>query len=647
MVEIRLGYDRGACSKCGDTSRVLGVPCGTCGAPPGAAEVNVQVQRRRRFSGRVRAVLMEGPPPEEVYAISYGVLGAMFRRVGDDLTDLLATLSRASHATTAFADAEEVAAAARRVSATSVALEHLGRERPARSTVDHLRRLSAQNRAILMAYLDALDARTPLEAQGLAVAAQTRIDESSARLDDLNRIRDAAAVLEEDSEPQTALERLFGALAVLYPGRRITQLEALGRVRFEELTGLPGASGTGVGTLGMDLVAKAHLDPSRFVDVLAHLAKLLAADPPPAQAVFADHQVRLGIRRALDLSLEAYAQIALLFPRVGSDDAALRQVLKLYKNMFEDVMAPLAAALLAATGAAAKPYGRLIQEDAAELARRVDAASALDSVLEGVVSGYRNAESHGAHSYSLEGSEVVFSLRTFAERVPVEVLLNDCFALIESVMAIQLAMSNQLALLGYVDHQPDDLGMFQPSPRQLAELLLKDQGIAVIALEDEGDQWTVTVRDQPPPVTAIAGGLETVAPPPVHRFLIRNEVQGRVTVIEIDRGALREALDCDGDAAWATVVALAGTTRDGERALTGRSLRRAVAAIGVAALGRRNIDRIPRLRRLRALALAQGDQEAADLAVAAMRAIRLGGEAETARRPEWQAWIGDGDLTML
>lgn len=590
---------------------------------------------------------MEDPPPEGAHATSYGVLAAMFRRVGDDLTDLLAALSRASHATTAFADAEEVAAVARRVSATALALEHLGRERPARSTVDHLRRLSAQNRAILVAYLEALDAGTPLEAQGLAVAAQARIDESSARLDDLNRFRDAAAVLEEDSEPRTALERLFGALAMLYPGARITQLEALGRARFEELTGVPGASGTGVGALGMDLVASAHLDPSRFVDVLAHIAKLLAADPPGARAVFADPQVRLGTRRALDVSLEAYAQIALLFPRVGSDDAALRQVLKLYKSMFEDVMAPLAATLLAATGAATKPYGRLIQEDAAELARRVNAASALESVLEGVVPGYRNAESHGAHSYSFEGSEVAFSLRTFAKRVPVEVLLNDCFALIESVMAIQLAISNQLALLGHVDHQPDNLGMFQPSPRQLAELLLKDQGVAVLAFEDEGDQWSVAVRDQPSPLTAVAGGLETVAPPTVHRLLIRNEVQGRVTAIEIERGALREALDCDGEAAWATVVALMGTTRDGEPALTGRSLRRAVAAMGVEALVRRNLDRIPRLRRLRALALAQGDEEAADLAVAAMRAIRLGGESETARRPEWQAWIGDGDLTML
>ncbi|WP_159807534.1 hypothetical protein [Cellulomonas citrea] len=647
MVVIKLSYDKIRCGRCGDPERIYGLPCVTCGAPAGPSEVNQQVQRRKRLGAKLRSALTADsqvvPEPEPLYAL----VSTFRQRIGDEFDQFLNGLAQASSMAEPFSDESVLVPAVRRIAETRAKLRSIDGRRPLLVQLEILRRLNHQTEGICKSYLAALEASSPIEAQRHAEKAQSEIDQLTDGLAVFNRTRSAADALEGEGDLGGTLERLFEALRELYPGLKMTELDTLGRARFSEITGVEAVLGTGTATLGAELAAAVHLDPKRFRRVLGLVAGLMHDNQEAFAAVVSDEHVRRDVRGATTLALEAYAQLALLIPSAPTEEAAFRQIIKLYKNLFEDVMAPLVAVMLLTTGTATKPYGKLISEDAADIARRALAADRLKYTLAGVQPGYRNAESHGGNSYHLEGGEAVFELRAFGTRVAIDVVVDDCFALVESLLALQVAINNEISLLGYDDHQPDDLGYFQPSKQQLVEFLLRDQHIVADGVDLSLEVWTLRLREQPAPLLAIAGGLDGQAPDAVRRFVVENVVSGLRQVLEIDRAALQEMLSIDeGERAWRSIVALAGCQLDGRPLLDGGTLRCAVAAVGIEALIGNRLDRIPRLRRVRELAARSGDGEAAGLLVAAIRGLRDDRALEVARRPEWQAWLKRDGLTL-
>ncbi|MCG2799896.1 MAG: hypothetical protein L6367_15340 [Cellulomonas sp.] len=647
MVVIKLGYDKIRCSRCRDPERIYGLACATCGAPAGPSEVNQQVQRRRRLAARLRLVLAADSrvttPPEPLYSLVISLRA----RVGDELDGLLTALAQASSLPEPFSDEVMLVEAVQRIVETREALHSTEGLRPLRVQLELLRRLNHVTQRICQSYLAALEAPSPIQAQGHAEKAQFEIDQLTDELAEYSRAQAAAGVLESDGDLGGTVARLFAALNEIYPGLNVTELDALGRTRFGEITGVQAVLGTGIATLGAELASAVHLDPERFRGALRTVAQLVHGDRRAFASVVSDEGVRRDVRGAMSLGLEAYAQLALLIPAAPTEEAAFRQIMKLYKNLFEDVMAPLVAVMLLATGGATRPYEKLMAEDAAEVARRALATDNLGTTLAGIQPGYRNAESHGGKTYHLEGSEAVFKLRTFSTRVAVEVVVDDCFALVESLLALQVAVNNGISLLGYDDHQPKDLGYFQPTRRQLIEFLLRDQRIVAETLDLSAEAWALCLREQPPPLFAIAGGLDAHAPDSVRTFVVENQVGGVRRLLEIDRAAVQEMLSIDeAEPTWRTIVGLAGCQLDGQLLLSGDTLRCAIAAMGVEALVGNRLDRIPRLRRLRDAAARSGDAEAAGLAVAAIRGLRDCRTREVARRPEWQAWLKIGALTL-
>ncbi|WP_152667277.1 hypothetical protein [Cellulomonas sp. FA1] len=567
--------------------------------------------------------------------------------MASDFDGLLAALKQSSSQSNPFADGTLLAKAVRAVVLTRQRLSVANPLRPHLSQLVLLRETGRLTEEMCGAYLLALEAPSPVEAQRCAESAQACIDQIASGLAEHNRVLAAAELLEEEGDLGSVTSRLFAALKALHPGLRVTELDELGRGRFKEITRVDAVVGTGAGVLAAEMVATVHLDAMRFRSVLS-AAVSLAHDAGSrfAEAV-ADEVVRRDVGRAGAHGLEAYAQMALLIPIAPSEDAALRQVMKLYKNLFEDVMAPLVSVMLLASGEVTKPYARLIAEDATEIARRAAASPVVGPLLAGAEPGYRNAEGHGAKTYRLEGGDVAFELRSFSGRVPVDTLIDDSFALVESLLALQLAITNAVSALGYEDHQPADLGYFQPSPVQVVEFLLEDQGIFVERLELSGQAWELRLRNQPPPLFAIAVGLDPHAPDSVQRFVIVNRVDGQERTLQIDRRVIAEFLAIDeAESTWRTIVGLARCDVGGAAMLSGDALRCAIAATGVEALLGNRLDRVPRLRWLRGIAMRMGDAAAAELSVAAIRALREGRVAEVVRRPEWQAWLALGAVDL-
>jgi hypothetical protein len=142
--------------------------------------------------------------------------------------------------------------------------------------------------------------------------------------------------------------------------------------------------------------------------------------------------------------MNAYAKYLAILRHPVDDLASLKELLALYANLFEDAAAPLWAALLKLAQRSAKSYEMLLSEDAAELLRRVSAVPEIRRFSVGAVKDYRNAASHG-HTFELEDETIVFRLRTFQQRVPISRFLDDAFAIIESVCAVQLVIDGFLA----------------------------------------------------------------------------------------------------------------------------------------------------------------------------------------------------------
>ncbi|MCB2174305.1 MAG: hypothetical protein KQH57_00715 [Actinomycetales bacterium] len=645
MTAIRLGYDKVRCDRCGDRERVLGIPCATCGDSPGPSEVNHQVQRRRRLVAALRTELESVPAAGDDE--EWRSLADLGTRVASDFDGLLAALKQSSLQSEPFADGTLLAKAVRAVAQTRQRLSAANPLRPHLSQLELLRDTGRLTEEMCVAYLLALEAPSPVEAQRHADAAQECIDQIASRLAEYNRVMAAAGLLEEEGDLGSATSRLFGALKALHPGLRVTELDELGRGRFKEITRVDAVVGTGAGVLAAEMVATVHLDATRFRSALSAAASLAHDAGSRFAEIVAEEVVRSDIRRAAVHGLEAYAQLALLIRIAPSEDAALRQVMKLYRNLFEDVMAPLVSVMLLASGEVTKPYAKLIAEDATEIARRAAASQVVGPLLAGAEPTYRNAEGHGAKTYRLEGNDVVFELRSFAGRVPVDTVLDDSFALVESLLALQLAIVNAVSVLGYEDHEPADLGYFQPSAVQMVEFLLEDQQISVERLEFSEEAWELGLRDQPPPLFAIAVGLDPHAPDSVRRFVIANHGEGQERTLVIDRRVVAEFLAVDeSEPTWRTIVGLARCDVDGAPMLSGDALRCAIAATGVEALVGNRLDRVPRLRWLRGIAMRMGDAAAAELSVAAIRALREGRVAEVARRPEWQAWLALGGVNL-
>jgi len=126
-----------------------------------------------------------------------------------------------------------------------------------------------------------------------------------------------------------------------------------------------------------------------------------------------------------------------------------------------------------------------------------------------------------------------------------------------------------------------------------------------------------------------------------------NRVDGQERTLVIDRSVVAKFLAIDeSEPTWRTIVGLARCDIDGAPMLSGDTLRCAIAATGVEALVGNRVDRVPRLRSLRGIAMRMGDAAAADLSVAAIRAIREGRVVDVARRPEWQAWLALGGVNL-
>lgn len=637
-MEFTLGFDRVVCRRCGDPERILGIPCASCGAKAGASEMNVQVQQRRRA---VATAMREAAdtPVRSVEMPPLVLAAATIRaRQGEELDALMKAIAAVAAARKGAA--QELGLALASIAETRRLLEQFQGRRPLVSRLASLRERSAALAAIAAEYLEALTADTPLVAQDAVDQAQREIDRAVASIDRYEAVQEAGRALEGDGELAGAVERLISVLLAQHDGTSIPELDEAGRRRLAEVTGGEAAATAGVTFLAQELSASVYLDTATWGATLAAAARAIATNREGFAAVFADSRVRDDFQRASSLWMEAYAQATLLTRAGTTSEGLVRQLVKLYGALIEDLVAPLGSLMLVGTSPSTREYARLMRLDATEVARLAHEAAELAGVFRPVEKGYRHAAGHGGHVYRLNGNYVEFSLRSFSKTVHWEELFDDVLTLTEMVAGIHLALDNALLLSGYTDHRPTDLGLYQPSIETIVRFGLEAHGMSLHSLRLEGSRLELEVLGGGPPTFGIAAAALAVAPANVEFASVIHRWSGATRNLEVSRQTLRDFADAEVKGSlWQTVVGSHGARVDGERWLAGGRLRAAVAAIGFDALRADDVARVPQLRRLRAWAEEAQDRPGAELLTETIRALRAGGVAILKDRQVWREWL--------
>lgn len=635
-MEFTLGFDRVTCRRCGDPERILGVPCASCGATAAASEVNLQVQDRQRAVGIARRAAAEKPKPPVDLPPLVVAAPTIWARQGEELDALMKAI--AAVAAARGGAAHELGLVLASIAETRQLLERFEARRPLVSRLASLRERSAALAAIAGEYLAALTADTPLGAQKAADKAQREIDRAVASIDRYEALQEAGRALEGDGELDGAVERLISVLLAQHPGASIPDLDEVGRRRLAEVVGGDAAATAGVTFLAQELAASVHLDSARWAATLVGAAQVIAMNREGFAAAFADPRVRDDFQRASSLWMEAYAQAALLTRAGTTSEGIVRQLVKLYGTLVEDLVAPLGCLMLAGTDPGSREYAHLMQQDATKVALLAQETPALAGVFRRVEKGYRHAAMHGGHVYRLNGGYVEFSLRSFSATVHWEDLFDQVLGLTEMVAAVHLALDNALLLRGYTDHRPTGLGFYQPSIEMLVRFGLEAHGMSLESLELREGSLELCVAGGGPPTLRIAAACLAVAPD-VNVVSVTHRFGGTVRRLVVDRQGLDDYNSAESHGpVWQAVVAARAARVDGEPWLSGPRLRAAVAATGWEALSCADLSCVPRLRLLRRWAQEAGDPAAAQLVTDIIRAVRVEDVRSLKTRPVWMAW---------
>ncbi|MDN3905782.1 hypothetical protein [Arthrobacter sp. YD2] len=643
-VEFRLGYSKIQCARCGDPSRIYGVPCPTCGAPPGPSEVNSLVVSRKKLASACLKILETRAARVPMDGF-YKAYRREFSEVESVFSGTLKALEAAAQSPPAQQSIHSLKSQLKKLAETRDRLDSYEERRPHIAQLSMLRRTMHHTEQMTRAYLQAFAAPTPWEAKALGSTAQTHIDAAAAVMADATLHNRAVELMASATELNQTFPSVLSALEVLHPGQTLTELESKGQSRYLQVSGGSATAGTGLSYLIFQLLADAHLSPERFSRVIRGTTTLLAA----RHQVLADHLAKDNVVRDLHAAkqraLEGHAQANLMLSMDLDDEAVFRQMLKLYWVMFEEVGIPIMATMLKISGVD-RSYDSLMTDDAGELARRIASNKSLNPLFYGLNKNFRNAASHG-HTFRLERDLAVFELRTFTEKIPVEVVIDACFSLMESVYGIQLALDTEISKLGVEGHQLKHAGPFQPDDLDIAAVIIRGMGIDIKESEFRQATWVLKAEGEIRSLTGLAKTMSKIAPGHIESLDIGDTKAG------IDRRLCMpvKAISCfrakDGEELIKDLVALMLDWRENDGSfLVGPRLRCAIGSIGVLALQRDDVYAIPLLRRLRTKADGSNDLEASEAINRVIRAIRIKSEPRGSLIASIQPWI-DGDLLAL
>lgn len=617
---INITFKAVECPRC-HIPRVATQPCPDCGMRPDPREADPIHQRRVALVAAVLAALDAPALADEALELSEAMGEA-----ADLPRALLEGLAKASPE---YPNPAQLIDAVVRLRQLREWAAH-DAPRPWRNHKRDFRDLLQFVEHSVRKFLDAFRARTPLEAQRLAAAAQRDLDAAAASAVAISERLDAVASLADTGRHNwlDALSRVATGLALRSSGEPLLTVAAAAEADIKDLTGATTVSpGTALSAALLIAPARGFYDYENTKKITLECLTLLRTDANRFRALAASRMWRESEARARQLALEAVdSLLVVLDAEALTSRQAVRSLLLHIQDTVEGPVRHLAATLIAVrTG---EPYDDLVTAYPTALLSRLASlggaafAAGFDATL-------RNASAHLDFDVDELQEEIVLSVRKNPRRMSMSGFGDALLAVAEAASAAAVSVAIAADELD-IDLPTPDLTDFGVSAEALPPAILR-----LIGWED------VTVFRRDPAVVIEARGVQRALVPttaalletlPEHithlEFKVTDE-DGRSHTFHTPLAPFRafhgvKQLSTDSvEARLSYAVALAACTLDGAPAVSREAIRHYLAMQVGEKLAEPLAVAIQRVKAVRNAALALHDTDAVAVLDGTMTALRL------------------------
>lgn len=590
--------------------RIAGHVCPDCGARPRPAEIDVELQRRRRIAATYRGRSIDvQPAPASLFDLT--------ARAAEAVSPFLRALSSLS--TSLTDDASELLRAGC-VLDQLVADASLPQLRPWRRAGQLAHQAVETLRVSLDCFVDAFSAETLLTAQAIQVDAQTHLDAAATVAGDLDvAIQEVDQVL--SSPATTVLEGLASRvqdLLLSHGPRSILDVDQAWMDRVRAIVGRDEAiqGGVGLAVLWSTAFAEVLFDYDEYLRAASGAYGLLRGDA--FDALTADAGWMANQERAVQVFVDANVALDAVLAAARHDAAAVGGMLNFAQDLAEGPAKHVLATMLAITKP--KSYETYMGCKLGVLMDAASKSSDLSKLVSGMNSVLRNASAHldfGVRDDSVvlgSGSaEVVLTSDEFADALLELAQVVHGLAAAVQIRLLQRGVVGSSVLPAGLDHS------------ELVALLMTSSGLCDVRADIAGATLTVIgAGDLVAPMTSVAS-IAPVLPTDVEQVRVESANGVRHTlVVPMDLFKDYAAALEDSTAKIERFMVLCANSRfDDEPVLRRDGLR---ALIGVEAGKAISLELpygIARARALRQLAQSCGDPDAADVLRLVTRALRL------------------------
>lgn len=573
---LQLSFKRIECQRC-RALRIRGLACPDCGAQPAAHEYDAARQRRQRGVVELLRGLHEPLPVAQM----------VMAPVASVYQSLLSWSTAFLPAAQTFVDDSTDDGNQLRVS-----LDHL-RHAEAKLAGTPLRPEVAQHcsaaRTVQLAkesataWLSAIAADSPLQAQRQAEFAQRRLDEAGEATALLGEEIDAWLRVADITVLEDALSALYREALRRGQHNDLLELEQAGASDFQTLVATPCPQGVGVAFKLSELLAGVMLDRDRFRATLRGAHELLQDDPARRAALLAAPDLPSDLLNGEVHNAMSWVAAQAVCAVSRTDEQSLRELLRLGADLLEGAGKRYVAALTCMTRA--QDYQERRRLLSGQLLREAT-ADGLGHLFLGFDGVLRNAACHV--DYRVDDNVIVLTDHGEEANPPrtlrTDELVDAVLAATESCLALNVALTATAEAQGttLLDAQVllRRLGLTE---LQLTVLFLELGGLSNVAAVEDGDVLRVFADCEA--ATAVHRSLAMAspsAPAGIARWELSVKKGDKLLNL---RGAVgpwrhRAATDIAGDSTMselALIDCLVSTTLDGQRWITDEQLRKALS----------------------------------------------------------------------
>ncbi|MGW4300042.1 hypothetical protein [Streptomyces sp. NPDC004646] len=505
--------------------------------------------------------------------------------------------------------------------------------RPLRALVKLLRALVGELDAVVDAYLAALLAASPLQAQSLASTAQQHLDRTAALADQAAVIANTISVMTKQRDIAQIQDCLLARALEAYQATDLLALDTAGRDALMQLVSSRGVPGSGILFAVHDLQARSLFDPDQFHEVLHRAYVVFRSNPTVLRTLAATPLFEEDFKRAVWELFDGSMEAAHAMDNAVHSRQAGRALLGMAAALVEGPGQVIATVLLLACGRKSAAYENLRHKNATDLVNAAQQEPALQGLINGLDSDLRTGRAHALVHY--EEDFAVIERKSKTRKVAWTDVLDGVFQGYESVLACQLALLQALGELGFTGFGLDglwrSLGL---TAEQMTTAVLETMNCHDVIITANDKQWQVEAQaGSETPLPMLIAMLQPTLPGDLEELVFTAHQDSGIHILAgpiAPWRALSETTEDTDAHQLAFLRAQLRWTYDGTPWLPTSFVRRWMAGQAANALQATPATAVARLRELRELAVLATDDDLAWALSGAIRHTRLGQNSDAA-----------------